>query len=227
MPQSPQVSEDEGTSGYGRRAHTGFPGATGLKYTQTIMGNRAGVAGMRVSGRRAIPGKDIARRSISATSSTPRRTRADSEPTPAAAATPHEGDGAVGSSGTYDESLIQVSKRRSAGGSSLQEVATTLIDKAELENKSGDQDFVSNVPAALQSMSHIAAMQARRQRRRAHFSSAGGNAARPVIISETNLNPEESSSEEEVDNLSESSLDEDYIVEVEGSLDAENDGFDP
>lgn len=29
-----------------------WPGATGLKYTQTIMGNRSGVAGMRVNGRR-------------------------------------------------------------------------------------------------------------------------------------------------------------------------------
>lgn len=231
MPQSPQVSDDEGTSGVlnGRRAHSGFPGSTGLKYTQTIMGNRAGVAGMRVSGRRAVPGKDTARSSISVTSSTPRRTRADSEPTPAATSTSHDGDRATGSPGTYDESLIQVSKRRSAGGTSLQEMAMTLIEKAEVENKNGDPESISNVPMALQSMSHIAAVQARRQRRRAHFTSAGGNTARPVIISETKMNPELSSSDEEVEAMSGSSMGSEYMVEVDGgeSLDAENDGFDP
>lgn len=33
-----------------------WPGATGLHYTQTIMGNRSGVAGMRVTGRRTSKG---------------------------------------------------------------------------------------------------------------------------------------------------------------------------
>ena len=228
MPQSPQVSDDEGTSGApnGRRA-SGFPGATGLKYTQTIMGSRAGVAGMRVSGRRVLPGNEISRRSFSASSATPRRTRAGSEPTPAAS-NAQNGAGNAGSPDAVDDVSIQVSKRRSAGGSSLQEVPTTLVEKTELENK--DQpSSLSNVPAALQSMSHIAAMQARRPRRVAHFSSAGGNAVRPVIISETKpINPEESSDEEDEAEAMSGSIDDDgFIVEVEGSLEAENDGFDP
>ncbi|KAH8118678.1 SIN1-domain-containing protein [Phellopilus nigrolimitatus] len=228
MPQSPQVSDDEGGSAQnGRRVHTGFPGATGLKYKQTIMGpTRMGMAGMRVTGRRAMTGKEPGRRSISAASATPRRTRADSEPTPSATvSTSTVTDGTSGSRDTYDESLIQVSKRRSAGGSSLSEIATTLIERTELENNNESQS-VSNGPMALQSMSHIAAVQARRQRRRAHFSSAGDNAARPIIVSETKAKPEESS-DEETGVLSGSLPDDDSIVEVEGSLDVENDDFDP
>ncbi|EJD01500.1 SIN1-domain-containing protein [Fomitiporia mediterranea MF3/22] len=230
MPSSPPVSDDEGTSNApnGRRMHTGFPGATGLKYTQTIMGHRAGMAGMRVSGRRVMHGREASiRRSISASSSTPRRVRAGSEPTPAAIINTNDGEGASASPGTHDESLIQVSKRRSAGGTSLQEMPSTLIDKAELENKA-EPGSVTNLPAALQGMPHIAAVQARRQRRRAHFSSGRDNGNRPIIISETKLNPEESSSDEEAGNSSGSLTDDDdYVVEVEGSLDAENDGFDP
>ncbi|KAL5530052.1 AVO1 [Sanghuangporus sanghuang] len=230
LPQSPQVSDDEGSSGApnGRRT-SGSSGATSLKYTQTIMGNRAGVAGMRVSGRRVVPGKEFVRRSISATSSTPRRTRAGSEPTPAAVSNAQNGVGAAGSPDTYDDASIQVSKRRSAGGTSLQEVPTTLVEKMELENNE-QPSSLTNVPVALQSMSHIAAIQARRQRRVAHFSSAGGDAVRPIIISETKLNPESSEEEEEEDDAEamSGSLDDDgSIVEVEGSLEAENDGFDP
>ncbi|KAI5120675.1 hypothetical protein M0805_006964 [Coniferiporia weirii] len=228
MPQSPQVSDDEGgTAPNGKRSRPGFPGATGLKYTQTIMGpSRIGAVGMRVSGKRAMTTKDPARRSISATSATPRRLRADSEPTPAPAASASPAPDGSSSPGTYDGSLIQVSKRRSAGGSSLSEIATTLIEREEFEN-GAEANPASDPPVALQSMSHIAAVQARRQRRRAHFSSAGDNAARPIIVSETKINPEESSEEDDSGVLSGSLLDDDFNVGVEGSLDVENDDFDP
>lgn len=227
MPQSPQVSDDEGGAPTGRRAHPRYPGATGLKYTQTIMGpSRIGAMGMRVSGRRAMTGTGktpVQRRSISATSATPRRLRADSEPTPMAASASPGKVGAPDSPDTYDESLIQVSKRRSAGGTSLSEIASSLIDRVESEDAPQDPNML-NAPAALQSMSNIAAMQARRQRRRAHFSSAGDNAARPIIVSETQLDPEDSSDEEGADMMS-GSPDDDFNVEVGGSL--ENDDFDP
>ena len=233
MPQSPDVSDDESAAGPsgGRRVRTGFPGATGLKYTQTIMGpSRMGAAGLRVSGRRIAPEKEIARRSISSTSATPRRTRAGSEPTPNSSSPVPDGS-PNSSQDTHESSLIQVSKRRSVGGSSLSEIPTTLIEKpdvlADKEKEKEESQLGPNAPMALQSMSHIAAMQARRQRRRAHFSSAGGAATRPIIISEPKLNAELSSSDEESGVMSGSLADDDFQFEVEGSLEAENDEFDP
>ena len=47
LPSSPQLSEDEG------ERPSGFPGASGLKHTQTIMGTKSGGLGLRVSGRRS------------------------------------------------------------------------------------------------------------------------------------------------------------------------------
>jgi hypothetical protein len=46
MSSSPQLSDDEG------ERPSGFPGATGLKHTQTIMGSKSGGMGLRVSGSR-------------------------------------------------------------------------------------------------------------------------------------------------------------------------------
>ena len=229
MPQSPDVSDDESQAGPsgGRRVRTGFPGATGLKHTQTIMGpSRMGAAGMRVTGRRIAPEKEVARRSISSVSGTPRRTRAGSEPTPNSSS-PVPGGSPNSSQDTHETSLIQVSKRRSMGGSSLSEIPTTLIEKPDLQVEKDESSLIPNAPMALQSMSHIAAMQARRQRRRAHFSSAGGAAARPIIISEAKRNLEDSSSDEESGMMSESAADDDFLIGVEGSLDVENDEFDP
>lgn len=228
MPQSPHVSDDENSGPPNpRRVHTGFPGATGLKYTQTIMGpTRIGGAGMRVTGRRASTKRNSVRRSGSTVNAAPGRHRADSEPTPdRAASTSISPDGTPGSPDTYDDTLIHVGKRRSAGGSSLSEIATNLVDRTELE-QNRENAIPHNAPNALQDMTHIAAMQARRQRRRAHFSSAGNNSARPVIVSETKLDPEISSSDDELD-MSGAISDDDYVVEVEGSLEVENEDFDP
>ena len=46
MPASPHLSEEDGDR------PSGFPGATSLKYTQTIMGSKSGGMGLRVSGSR-------------------------------------------------------------------------------------------------------------------------------------------------------------------------------
>ncbi|TFY77859.1 hypothetical protein EWM64_g6153 [Hericium alpestre] len=58
-PSSPPISQDEAEAGEGSstsarpRSISGFPGANGLKYSQTILGpNRTGAIGMGVSGRR-------------------------------------------------------------------------------------------------------------------------------------------------------------------------------
>lgn len=51
MPASPPISEDEGDN---NSRPSGFPGATGLRHSQTIMGpNRSGGLGLRVSAKRA------------------------------------------------------------------------------------------------------------------------------------------------------------------------------
>lgn len=53
MPSSPPITDDEDAGGSSIRP-SGFPGATGLKHSQTIMGpGRSGALGLRVSAKRA------------------------------------------------------------------------------------------------------------------------------------------------------------------------------
>lgn len=73
MPTSPAPSDDEGHSNTNASKNTsGFPGATGLKYTTTIMGpSRTGAYGLRVSGSRRVSTADGA--SVRASLRLPRR----------------------------------------------------------------------------------------------------------------------------------------------------------
>lgn len=50
-PSSPPLSEDDG------ERPSGFPGASGLKYTSTIMAGKSGAMGLRVNGKRASTSK--------------------------------------------------------------------------------------------------------------------------------------------------------------------------
>lgn len=225
IPQSPDISDEETTDApNGRRYHAGFPGAK-LQYRETIIGpNRTGGLGMRVTGKRAMTSNHPSRPSISVVNATPNRSRAGSEPAPAAPpSTSPNALQSLESTEMDDQSLIQVSKRRSAGGSSLSEVATTLVDKVEPEPEAQVtvQSLTAGTPMVLQSMSRIAAMQARRQRRRAHFTSTGDQRR---IVLETPLNPEDSSDEEQ-EGIASGSLAEDDFMEqlAEGELD----DFDP
>lgn len=54
MPASPPISDDEGDN---NSRPSGFPGATGLRHSQTIMGGRTGGLGLRVSAKRASMSK--------------------------------------------------------------------------------------------------------------------------------------------------------------------------
>lgn len=230
MPQSPEVSDEESSDApNGRRFHSGFPGAK-LQYRETIVGpNRSGGLGMRVTGKRAMTTNHAARPSISVVEATPKRVRAGSEPTPAASpSTSPTALQSLASQEVADQSLIQVSKRRSAGGSSLSEIATTLIEKVETEPVAHveSESPAAGTPMVLQSMSKIAALQARRQRRRAHFTSAGNNDQRRIVL-ETPLNPEDSSDEEPEGGVSESLPEDDFIEQLaEGEIE-EADEFDP
>ncbi|CAK5282393.1 unnamed protein product [Mycena citricolor] len=62
MPSSPQLSDDERPSG--------FPGARGLKYTNTIMGGRTGGLGLRVNGKRVSTSKRVSGTGFTPRSST-------------------------------------------------------------------------------------------------------------------------------------------------------------
>ncbi len=195
---SPDPSDDDepGKRSVARRMRSGYTGgSTSLKHTQTIMGNRSGALGMRVTGKRSST-KGEAILPMRPSESHLGRVRADSEPTPlpATPSSPPE-ETSAGSPDTYDETHISVSKRRSAGGSSLSEVAASIVMKPETPVQTPQEPSAPKLHA-MPSFSKIADMQARRQRRRAHFSSAGNNAGRPVLTSRQPVNPEVYSSDE-------------------------------
>lgn len=97
-----------------------WPGATGLKYTQTIIGpSRTGGAGMRVSGRRFSSSKKSPLNQAPATSDDVKaqRHRSDSEPTPVAAGGSPGAPAVQITSGSQDsipeDGITRGSKRRS------------------------------------------------------------------------------------------------------------------
>ncbi|KLO06442.1 hypothetical protein SCHPADRAFT_689996, partial [Schizopora paradoxa] len=223
---SPDPSDDEepGKRPVARRMRSGYTGgSTTLKHTQTIMGNRSGALGMRVTGKRSsTTGEAII--PMRPTDSNLGRVRADSEPTPLPATSSSPSEPITpGSPDTYDGGHISVSKRRSAGGSSLSEVAASILIKSETP--------VQAEPAApklhaMPSFSKIADIQARRQRRRAHFSSAGNNARRHVLTSRQPMNPDISSSDEGA-GVSGSMDGFDRLSEHGDGMDGEMEEFDP
>lgn len=178
-PSSPPPSDEEsGTTRTGRRRHNG---PHKLNYTQTIMGpSRVGMAGMRVNGKRVSKEPPLPPLPAEAA---PKRTRAGSEPTPVPNTNDINGEKAPGSPGATPEPWIQVGKRRSAGGSSLSELAASIFEKA-----TGGSLLQEKAPitAAPPSMTRIAELQARRRHRRARFSSTGHEDSKPMILPETN-----------------------------------------
>lgn len=158
------------------------------------------------------------------------RVRADSEPTPLPT-TPSSASEPVtpGSPDTYDGAHISVSKRRSAGGSSLSEVAASILAKPDAPVQTSQQEPAAPKLHAMPSFSKIADMQARRQRRRAHFSSAGNNTGRPVLTSRRPMNPDISSSDEGA-GISGSIVDDDgfdRLSEHGDGMEGEMEEFDP
>lgn len=93
-----------------------WPGATGLKYTQTIMGNRSGGAGMRVTGRRTSKASPFVPGPLA--ESRLQRLRADSEPTPVSASPPASAPFHVESASPVVLDAYS-SRRRSSGGSTI------------------------------------------------------------------------------------------------------------
>lgn len=99
MPSSPPPSDDESNPNRAGRS-AGFPGATGLKYTTTIMGpSRTGALGLRVNGKRgsiSTPRRQSVRRSLSqprpASEDMSPKVEADATPTLPASASPRQID---------------------------------------------------------------------------------------------------------------------------------------
>lgn len=105
-PSSPTPSDDEGRI----NAHSGFPGATRLKYTTTIMGpSRMGGMGLRVAGKRASMSKSSYRFSVRYGTDTPRPTL-DEKTEPE----------------VHDASAAEQSTATTASGSITSSVADTL-----------------------------------------------------------------------------------------------------
>lgn len=136
-PSSPAPTPHEEPTQYNTRGGNGalgepsgkWPGATGLHYTQTIMGSRSGVAGMRVNGRRTSKGSPYAAVPLTESRSVQPQAQVDAneESTGSVApgtSFPIKADGLMPAAVMSD---LDLSRRRSSGGS-------TVIGKALAED---------------------------------------------------------------------------------------------
>lgn len=177
MPTSPQVETNE-LPPQASRMESGtisteqgvWPGATGLKYTQTIMGSRSGGAGMRVSGRRTSKGSPLVLAPLENSRLT--RLRSDSEPTPSAPVPPPFVRITKGS--PENESMIHHARHRSAGGS-------ILSGNAENLDPGGDSAETPVATVFAPQFARGAEMEARRRlRMRARFPSQTSSTDDPI-----------------------------------------------
>lgn len=208
MPSSPHLSEEEGND-----RPSGFPGATGLKYTRTIMGpSRSGALGLRVDGKRASTSKRL--------SNTPRPRDA---PTFLA----------------EDDPLTQANKNAAPSTSTLGEHAgeswavVTDVQKTEplqAETPPVEQPPVVKQPQFIPRFKGAAEMEARRKMRMLARRQAPGVAETKPQPPPPTLNPELSSSEEgddEEDGIMTDSDSDFGVPDANHSLDDGFDEFDP
>ncbi|KAH9831194.1 stress-activated map kinase interacting protein 1-domain-containing protein [Rhodofomes roseus] len=211
MPSSPPPSDDEGTSRPGGRGL----GATGLKYTTTIMGpSRVGAMGLRVTGKRSSVGKSSYRFSIrSATEVGPSVPPGEKNAMEAQEASPTKG-GAEALDGAVN------------GGSVPTSDATAGAEDQKEPHKNLSPEFHPRFKGA-------AEMEARRKLRMLARAQPPPAAIRPPPPNHY-LNPElsssESESEEDVDEDIPEDEDEDefdMVPEVDDAIDMDGDDFDP
>ncbi|CAL1709275.1 unnamed protein product [Somion occarium] len=227
-PSSPPISDDEsGRSG----AHTsGYPGASGLKYTTTIMGpRRVGAMGLRVSGKRASISKTSVRNSIRSEKAGNGATPDDPinvdivEPTPIDQASPNL------SHKVLDESPI-------ANGGAIAEAAS----KSPIQQPQRPQEDLKPPPQNvampfIPKFKGAAEMEARRRLRMMNRVPPGGAPMRPAMVAAAHLNPELSSSSESESDVGEEepSGDEeedefdDDAQDIDDSIEVDADEFDP
>ncbi|TCD68157.1 hypothetical protein EIP91_011435 [Steccherinum ochraceum] len=232
MPSSlpPSDDEGEGRGGRGGGRPTGFPGATGLKYTTTIMGpSRAGSMGLRVSGKRGHQTSG-SRSSIRSALKEAKHLDTESRPgdgitvetIPPTPSSPHKPEAAQ----SFSASTVDGPADSHAAPSASQD-----------DNKSAPAGS-RNIPVPfIPKFKGAAEMEARRKLRMQNRVPPGGAVPpRPTRSAPANLNPDISSSseseseeEKEDDALAEDDDDfEDDAPEVDDSLDIlDPDEFDP
>ena len=248
---SPPPSDDEAGTSERPHRHGGYPGASGLKYTTTIMGpSRVGAAGLRVSGKRA---------SVSRPSFSRRSSRAASEPgiavevehaTPEADAsssninnTANANTAAQGASAKSPAPMVRVVEDMTS------DHHTTSGGTSSHDETSAPPPTGKTSPKFVPKFKGAAEMEERRRLRM--LARAGPSAALPtgsaasvaaaksgVRFPDTamSLNPELSSSDEEEDEDEDEGMpddddddddDEEYDMVADDSLDMDGDEFDP
>lgn len=189
MPRSPTPSDDEaGPTRHGGRP-SGFPGATGLKYTTTILGpSRSGALGLRVTGKRQPP----------PTSSRASMRRSVSQPRPINIAS------SPGADNDVTPEMPASASPRKADMSRKSDIEITINDvfsdsKVPAPSTIITSDAPENAPSAPMLMfvpkfKGAAEMEARRRQRMRNRLPPGGAPIRPQLSAPANLNPELSSS---------------------------------
>lgn len=224
MPTSPPPSDDEATGSRGGRP-TGFPGATGLKYTTTIMGpSRAGALGLRVNGKRgsiSMPRRQSVRRSLSQ----PRpaaegAVESDATPTLPASASPRKADVA--------RRAIEVEIKVDEASPVRKDPPVPLPapSAAASAAATGNAALPMNIPIPfIPKFRGAAEMEARRQARIRGRIPPGG-AVRAHVTAPAHLNPELSSSSSSLSAPSISDVEEQEVIpeeEDEDDMDEDED----
>lgn len=204
MPTSPQVEKLElprpsAMSTDTVLAEAGvWPGATGLKYTQTIMGSRSGGAGMRVSGRRIAKDSPLALGPLE--NSRLKRFSSENEPT-SSSSTP-AAPARVTAGSPDNEPDIQHARRPSAGGS-------ILLENTELVEPGAESAETPLATVFAPQFARGAEMEARRRLRMrarfpSHTSSADDRVSRPSMsINGSSINEMFSDEDEDEDDVEE------------------------
>ncbi|KAI0341512.1 hypothetical protein BDW22DRAFT_1377629 [Trametopsis cervina] len=238
LPSSPTPSDDEGGPSRRGGRPSGFPGATGLKYTTTILGpSRTGALGLRVSGKRQSL-SNAQRNSMRRSMSQPRPANEDTDPPTDVDVTPR-----LPSSASPRKADLQ---RKTDIEITVQDASSDSKAPAPAAGPSADDASVAQAagqPAAPMLIPFIpkfkgaAEMEARRQQRMRNRFPPRGAQAQPQLSAPANLNPEISSSSSSSSSSSASidddgpdvmpDDDDDFDDDIEDEQDIEDDMFDP
>ncbi|ESK95614.1 stress-activated map kinase-interacting protein 1 [Moniliophthora roreri MCA 2997] len=206
IPGSPDISDGERSEG--------FPGARGLKHTQTIMGRRSGGLGLRVSAKRASVSK---RASISGT---PKQSDVQNF---IAGGAPVQ-DGLSSTPKKEANGLLKVPEVPDQGST----VVAPTVDVKVVEPTVQEEAPVQKVVQFIPKFKNAAEMEARRRLRMAARRGARNGPAPAVPLPAQSLSFDTSSDEEpsRVQEMSSSGSDFDEVVGDDDSMD-DGDEFDP
>ena len=215
-PSSPTPSDDEASSGIPRVS--GFPGATGLKYTTTIMGpSRIGALGLRTAGKRSSV-QDSARLSLRRSASLPRHPNGRTERKDDSDEMPPLPASASPRTNVVTETIAETDVPPDSDEEDAKPTGPTASSAPQL-NPPPLEAARTNVPIVfIPKFKGAAEMEARRRLRMANRNhvTPGAPTVRPQVSAPATLNPERSLSSS---SSSASSLD----IEEQGVLADEDD----